>query len=152
MARAYNPRQRLQELRDRFGIVQEQGTVAQENYQSLYPQYRSAYDEAVAFEPQVKAAYDAFQGNKTQQKLDAYNALLSTYEGLQANYRSFEPRLSEYRSTMESSSAELSQINEMVPGLMKELEVERDPFKRGVRRDYQRTILTSGARSPSAVR
>jgi len=35
---------------------------------------------------------------------------------------------------------------------LKPIEVERDPRKQGVRRDYQQSILTSTVRSPSAIR
>ena len=152
MARGYNPVSRVEELRQRFETVRQQGLSAQQSYKQDYPQYRSAYDEAVAFEPQVRSAYDAFQANRTQARLDAYNALLSTYEGLQANYKAYEPTLQQYQTTMQQSGAELDQINEMLPSLLKQIEVERDPRKQGVRRGYQQSILTSTVRSPSAIR
>lgn len=152
MARGYNPVARVEELRQRFETVRQQGLSAQQSYQQDYPQYRSAFDEAVAFEPQVRSAYDAFQANRTQARLDAYNALLSTYEGLQANYKAYEPTLQQYQTTMQQSGAELDQINEMLPSLLKQIEVERDPRKQGIRRNYQQSILTSTVRSPSAIR
>jgi chromosome segregation ATPase len=154
MARSidFNPRATIAARQQEFLQLQESGRSAQEAYQQLYPDYQTAYDQAVAFQDTVQAAYDAFQANKTQANLDSYNDLSAQYSQLQTNYRQYEPQLQELQATMAGASTRLQEIEGELPELQRSLQIDREAPKRQARERSGTSILTRGTRRAGSVR
>ena len=154
MARSidFNPRARI---RQRQGEYEQQRTVgmdAQTTYESLYPQYSSAFQAAVAYQDVVQAAYDTFQANRTQANLDAYDATRAQYAQLQATYQGYEPQLQQLQATMQSASSRIQEIEGELPGLQQSLAIDMEQQKRQVLERRGGSILTRGFRRAGSAR
>lgn len=154
MARSidFNPRARIQQRQGEYEQQRTLGMEAQTTYELLFPQYSSAFEEAVAFQDVVQAAYDTFQANRTQANLDAYDATQAQYQQLQATYQGYEPQLQQLQAQMQSASSRIREIEGELPGLQRSLAIDLEQQKRQVLQRRNPSILTRGFRRAGTAR